>query len=120
MKRSHVFTLLKLLLALSLVAFVINQAGIDNIEAALTNIDRRGWLMGCGLILVANCLAMVRWHMLMHSVGLNILRTHWPISIQKLVTPPLWILAMLASQMPGHPHLMRSVVLSIVRQPWQI
>lgn len=71
MKRSHVFTVLKLILAASLIAFVINQAGVDKIEEALTNIDRTGWLMGCGLVLVANCLAMIRWHLLMHSVGLN-------------------------------------------------
>ncbi len=71
MKRSHVFTILKLLVAVSLIAFVIHTAGWENIQAALTNIDRSGWAKGLVLVLIANCLAMLRWHVLMHSVGLN-------------------------------------------------
>ncbi len=72
MKRAHVLTIAKLAVAVGLIAFVIHQAGgWESIEQALRNIDRNGWVKGLALILVANCLAMLRWHLLMRSVGLN-------------------------------------------------
>ena len=71
MKRQRLIKLLKLLFAAGLTAFVIHKAGVDKIAAALSDIDLAGWVIGSGLVLTANCLAMVRWHLLMHSVGLN-------------------------------------------------
>ena len=71
MKRSHVFTVLKLVIAAGLIAWVISAAGWDNIKNALSNIDRQGWVNGLGLVLLANCLSMFRWHILMRSVGLH-------------------------------------------------
>jgi uncharacterized protein (TIRG00374 family) len=71
MNRSHVFTILKLALAALLIWYVIDKAGWENIRSSLANIDRTGWLIGLGLVILANCLSMYRWHLLMRSVGLN-------------------------------------------------
>jgi uncharacterized protein (TIRG00374 family) len=70
-KRSHILTVLKLLVAAGLIAWVISAAGWDNIKNALSNIDRQGWINGLSLVLLANCLSMLRWHILMRSVGLH-------------------------------------------------
>ena len=71
MNRGHVLTALKLLIAAGLIYWVIDTAGWDNIRDALAHIDRTGWIMGLSAIILANLLAMLRWHLLMRSAGLR-------------------------------------------------
>lgn len=71
MNRKAITMLVKLLVAGGLIAWVIHNAGWDNITSALTNIDRGGVTYGVAIMLVANVIAMLRWHMLMRSVKLD-------------------------------------------------
>ena len=71
MSRRHLLTLLKLLVAAGLIGWVVDSAGWDTIHGALVSIDRSGWLQGLSLIVMATCLAILRWHLLMRSVGLH-------------------------------------------------
>ncbi|GJM20259.1 MAG: hypothetical protein DHS20C15_01740 [Planctomycetota bacterium] len=71
MSRKAIFNLLKIAFAFALVWYVIDQAGWDQIRDRLSEIDRQGWLLGLGLLLASHVVALLRWHVLMHSVGLN-------------------------------------------------
>lgn len=71
MSRKAVFNLLKIALAVALVWYVVDQAGWDRISQRLSEIDRQGWMIGLGLLLLSHIVALLRWHVLMASVGLN-------------------------------------------------
>ena len=72
MSKGLVFNLAKIALAATLLWYVVNAAGgVESIVAALSRIEREGWLIGLGLVLTANVLAMLRWHMLMKTAGLK-------------------------------------------------
>lgn len=72
MTRKLLLNLLKLGLAAALLWWVVDEAGgVDVILRSLSGIDRRGWVVGLLLVLAANIVAMLRWHQLMRSVGLN-------------------------------------------------
>lgn len=71
MTRKSLLTTAKLLVAVGLIWWVIDSAGWDTIRGALVSIDREGWLQGLSLIIAATCLAILRWHLLMRSVGLH-------------------------------------------------
>lgn len=71
MKRSTLINLAKLLLAAALIWYVLNKVGFQNVVDRLQNIQVEVWLLGLLVIFLGNCLSMVRWHLLMRSVGLN-------------------------------------------------
>lgn len=72
MTRKSIINVLKMVLAVALIAYVINTAGgWDEISARLSGMDRRGWALGLGCLVLANVLALYRWHLLMACVGLN-------------------------------------------------
>lgn len=72
MSRGLVINLLKIGLAAALIWYVVDKAGgPETIVRALSSIDRGGWVVGLAIVFVANVLAMLRWHLLMRSVGLN-------------------------------------------------
>jgi uncharacterized protein (TIRG00374 family) len=71
-KRSTIFTILKLVFAACLIWFVVDRAGgTAKIANMLQSMDRQKWLLGLGVMFGATCLSMLRWHYLMKSVGLN-------------------------------------------------
>ncbi|RKY21395.1 MAG: hypothetical protein DRQ55_04480 [Planctomycetota bacterium] len=63
--------LAKVALAATLIWYVVSKVGLETIVQSLSGIERGGWALGLVLVLAANVLAMLRWHMLMRSVGLN-------------------------------------------------
>jgi hypothetical protein len=72
MSRAVILNVLKIALAIVLIWWVVDNAGgPETIVNALSGIDRAGWVLGLVLVLAANVLAMLRWHLLMRSVGLN-------------------------------------------------
>lgn len=71
MKNKALTMLLKLGLTGGLMYLVIHFVGWEQIKTALSNMDRGRWAVGLGLMFTANCLSMLRWHLLMRSVGLN-------------------------------------------------
>lgn len=71
MKRSTVFNLLKIALAVALLAYVIHKAGWDNIKRAISDMTPEAWLLGAVMMLAGNVLSIVRWQMLMKGMGLR-------------------------------------------------
>lgn len=71
MKRSTLFNVAKLLLAATLIWWVLQKVGWENVVDRLENIQVSVWVLGLFVIFLGNCLSMVRWHMLMRSVGLD-------------------------------------------------
>ncbi len=71
MKRSTILNILKITLAVSLLAYVIHKAGWDNIRRAIGDMTPRAWVFGAVAILCGNVLSILRWQMLMRGVGLT-------------------------------------------------
>ncbi|HZL99647.1 MAG TPA: lysylphosphatidylglycerol synthase transmembrane domain-containing protein, partial [Planctomycetota bacterium] len=78
MKRSTLVAILKLGLAAVLIWWVLSLAGgWQNVSASLANIRFEIWVLGCLCLLAATCLSIVRWFMLMRSVGVE--TTAWTV-----------------------------------------
>lgn len=72
MSRSALFNLLKLAFAGALIWWVVQKAGGPAaIVERVASMDPGRWVLGLGIVLLANVLSMVRWHFLMVSVGLH-------------------------------------------------
>jgi len=71
LKRSTLINLAKLLFAAGLIWWVLQKVGLQNVVDRLQNIQVEVWLVGLLVIFLGNCLSMVRWHLLMRSVGLD-------------------------------------------------
>ncbi len=69
--RKTLFNVLRLVLAAAMVWWVVNQVGWDNLVDTLTRIDLSDWVLGFVTMFGAYCISMVRWRMLMHSVGIE-------------------------------------------------
>ena len=76
MSRKALFNLLKIAFAVGLLWFVISKAGLDQVKDRLAAIHVGTWLLGLTTIFVGTCISIVRWHMLMRSVGLD--SQAWP------------------------------------------
>jgi uncharacterized protein (TIRG00374 family) len=92
--RALVDNVLKLTAAAGLVWFVIDKAGWENVRDRLTNIDRETWILGLGALFVGTCVSFVRWHLLLHSVGLDtsmwtVFRLSWIGNFSNNVLPGL-------------------------------
>jgi uncharacterized protein (TIRG00374 family) len=72
LKRSTLLNLAKLLFAAALIWWVLQKVGWQNVVDRLQNIEVDVWLLGLLVIFLGNCLSMVRWYLLMRSVGLNV------------------------------------------------
>ncbi|MFT7462247.1 MAG: hypothetical protein ACI9EF_000585 [Pseudohongiellaceae bacterium] len=71
MKRSSLLTIFKLVFAASLIFWVVDSAGGPaKIAGVLSSMDRGQWFLGLGVVFLATCISMLRWHFLMTSVGL--------------------------------------------------
>lgn len=78
MKRSTLFTILKIAFAGVLIWWVLRQAGgWRNVRSSMANMRLDVWLLGAVALLAATCISIVRWFMLMRSVGLD--TTAWTI-----------------------------------------
>jgi uncharacterized protein (TIRG00374 family) len=74
--RKALINLLKVAFAAALLWWVIDRAGFDAVRGRLAGIHLGTWLLGLSMIFAGTCISIVRWHMLMRSVGLD---SHaWP------------------------------------------
>ncbi len=71
MSRKALLNLLKIGFAVALLWFVISKAGFDEVRTRLAGIHLGTWLLGLSMIFGGTCIAILRWHMLMRSVGLD-------------------------------------------------
>jgi glycosyltransferase 2 family protein len=74
--RKALFNVLKIAFAGGLLWFVITRAGLDQVKDRLAAIHLGTWLLGLTTIFLGTCISIVRWHMLMRSVGLD--SQPWP------------------------------------------
>jgi uncharacterized protein (TIRG00374 family) len=71
LSRKTLLNVLKIAFAGGLVWFVIHQTGWDKIKTNLSRMDISDWALGLGAIFVAYCVSMLRWRMLLRSVGIQ-------------------------------------------------
>lgn len=71
MSRKALFNLLKAAFAAALLWYVIDRAGFAEVRGRLAGIHLGTWLLGLAMIFTGTCISIVRWHMLMRSVGLD-------------------------------------------------
>ena len=71
MSRKALVNLAKILFAGGLLWFVISRAGLDQVKDRLAAIHLGTWLLGLSVIFIGSCISIVRWHLLMRSVGLD-------------------------------------------------
>ena len=76
MSRKALFTVVKIALAVGLLWFVVQKAGFDQVKDRLASIHVGTWLLGLTTIFAGTCISILRWHMLMRSVGLD--SRAWP------------------------------------------
>ena len=76
MSRKALFTVAKIALAVGLLWWVVQKAGFAEVKDRLAGIHLGTWLLGLATIFLGTCIAIVRWHMLMRSVGLD--SRAWP------------------------------------------
>jgi glycosyltransferase 2 family protein len=69
--RGIVLNLAKLLFAAGLMWWVLNSVGFDKVRDSLQNIHLGTWVLGFLAIFVGTCISVVRWYVLMRSVGLD-------------------------------------------------
>jgi glycosyltransferase 2 family protein len=69
--RKALVNLLKIAFAGGLLWFVISRAGLDQVKDRLAAIHLGTWLLGMAVIFAGTCISILRWHMLMRSVGLD-------------------------------------------------
>jgi uncharacterized membrane protein YbhN (UPF0104 family) len=74
--RKALFTLLKIGLAAALLYWVVQRAGYDQVKGRLAGIHVGTWVLGLATIFIGTCISILRWHMLMRSVGLD--SRAWP------------------------------------------
>ena len=78
MSRSAIVTLLKIAIAAALIWWVLNLAGGPRtVLQSMQGIRIPTWMLGSLCLLLATCLSIVRWFMLMRSVGVE--TTAWTI-----------------------------------------
>ncbi|MHC5209961.1 MAG: lysylphosphatidylglycerol synthase transmembrane domain-containing protein [Planctomycetota bacterium] len=78
MSRAGVINLIKIAIAIGLIFWVLDRAGgWANVRGTLTEMQPSGWVLGTLAITGSTCLSIIRWHMLMRSVGL--VNTAWAV-----------------------------------------
>ena len=78
MTRSTLLTIAKIAVAAVLIWWVLSLAGgWHNVTASMQNIRLDIWVLGTTCLFLATCLSIVRWFMLMRSVGVE--TTLWTI-----------------------------------------
>jgi glycosyltransferase 2 family protein len=80
--RALLINLAKLLVAGGLMWWVLSTVGFDKVKASLQNIHVGTWVLGFLAIFIGTCISIVRWYVLMRSVGLdttlwNVFRLGW-------------------------------------------
>jgi uncharacterized protein (TIRG00374 family) len=76
LSRKALFNVGKIALAVGLLWFIVWKAGFTNVKDLLTGIDVGTWCLGLAMIFGGTCIAIIRWHFLMRSVGLD--SRAWP------------------------------------------
>lgn len=76
MSRKALFTVAKIALAVGLLWWVVQKAGFAEVKDRLAGIHLGTWLLGLTTIFLGTCISILRWHMLMRSVGLD--SRPWP------------------------------------------
>ncbi len=71
MNRKTLINLVKLLFAAGLVWYIIHKTGWETIKTNLAHMDLSDWAMAFGVMVIAYLVSMVRWRMLMRSVGID-------------------------------------------------
>jgi len=71
MSRQAVINLAKVLLAVTLIVWVVQRAGPETILQTLRNLDTGWWTRGLLVMFVAFSVSILRWFVLMRSVGLD-------------------------------------------------
>jgi glycosyltransferase 2 family protein len=74
--RKTLLTLLKIAFAAALLWYVVQRAGFAEVKDRLASIHVGTWLLGLTTIFLGTCISIVRWHLLMRSVGLD--SRAWP------------------------------------------
>lgn len=78
MSRSTVVAILKIALAAALIWWVLSLAGgWRNVQQSMEGIRLEIWMLGSLCLLLATCLSILRWFMLMRSVGVE--TTAWTV-----------------------------------------
>ncbi|MGQ0551947.1 MAG: lysylphosphatidylglycerol synthase transmembrane domain-containing protein [Planctomycetota bacterium] len=76
--RSALFNVAKIGLAVALVWWVLDTAGgWEKVRDSLSGIDRRLWFIGLSCLFLGSCISILRWYLLMRSVGLD--TTPWAV-----------------------------------------
>ena len=69
--RAIVFNILKLAFAGALMWWVLHSVGFGSVKDSLQNIHTGTWVLGFLAIFIGTCISIVRWYVLMRSVGLD-------------------------------------------------
>lgn len=78
MSRSTLFTILKIVIAGLLIWWVLTMAGgWKNVTSSMESIRLDIWAAGSACLLLATCISILRWYMLMRSVGVE--TTAWTV-----------------------------------------
>jgi hypothetical protein len=76
--RSGIVNAVKIAIAVGLIYWVLEQAGgWDKVRDTLADIQMDGWVLGMLAITASTCLSILRWYLLMRSVGL--VTTSWTV-----------------------------------------
>src|SRR5262249_29943579 len=70
-KRSGLLNVAKLAIAGGLGWWVIHKVGWDNLTTSLASIHVGTWMLGLATIFIGTIVSVVRWYVLMRSVGLR-------------------------------------------------
>ena len=71
MSRKAILNIVKLLVAATIVVVLVKANDWDAIRSNLAGMDMTDWGLGLAAMFLAYCLSMVRWRMLMNSVGIE-------------------------------------------------
>lgn len=78
MSRRGIINAIKIGIAVALIFWVLDRAGgWENVRDTLTRMQPGGWVLGMLAITASTCLSIMRWFLLMRSVGLD--TTGWAV-----------------------------------------
>jgi len=69
--RTLLFNVAKLAFAGGLMWWVLSSVGFDTVRDSLKNIHMGTWVLGFLAVFIGTCISIVRWYVLMRSVGLD-------------------------------------------------
>jgi uncharacterized membrane protein YbhN (UPF0104 family) len=76
--RGAVVNVIKIAIAIGLIYWVLDRAGgWENVRDTLADMQLGGWVLGTLAITASTCLSIMRWYILMRSVGLD--TTGWAV-----------------------------------------